>query len=265
MTYHALEFELIRKFSEGLYVDVNFNWNRHLLDVFEGNQENGLTPTDSFNRALDKGRTDGSEPILLTTNLVWLLPIGRGQRFLDLPSGLGYSVLNHIIGGWTVSNFTTISAGYIYTPTYSGFDSTGTGISSGRADVVCGSGKEERGGGFWWDPSCFRVPSTTGDATGEPLGRFGNAKRGSLRGPNWWLASSGLFKDFPLPLSWRETAPKLRFSFQTRNTWNHPSRGGLFGCNSNTTSGAFGACPLGGMPPYFTSYRQVWMTAQVVW
>src|SRR5207237_1097746 len=116
MTYHAMELEVSRKFAGGLYYQANFNWTKTLLDVFEGSQEYGLVPTDSYNRALDKGRADGSEPILFTTNLVWSLPTGRGRKLVNLPSGGGYRILNAIIGNWTISGTLAASAGYVFTP-----------------------------------------------------------------------------------------------------------------------------------------------------
>jgi hypothetical protein len=156
-----------------------------------------------------------------------------------------------------------MSAGYTYTPTYSGYDSTGTGISSARPDAVCND-QEQNNPTSWFNRDCYRIPSTTGDTTGQPLGRFGNASRGSLRGPGYWLADSGVYKDFPLNFGHRDNPARLRFSFLTRNTFNHPAQGGLFGCNTNISSGGFGTCPKGATPPYWAGYREVWLTTQFV-
>ena len=66
MTYHALELEVSRKFSRGLYFATNFNWNQNLLDISQGALENGALITNAYNRAMDKGRADSAEPILMT-------------------------------------------------------------------------------------------------------------------------------------------------------------------------------------------------------
>jgi len=263
MTYHAMELEMSRKFSSGFYFQSNFIWSKTLLDVLDGAQENGRTPTDSYNRSLDKGRADSAEPIIFSMSAVYDLPFGRGKRFANLPSGKAFGVLNQIIGNWKVSGLFLASAGQIFTPTYAGFDSTGTGISSGRPDAVCND-QSQRDETHWFNRDCYRIPSTTGTATGQSLGRFGNAARGSLRGPGYWSEETGLFKDFPLLPGRGESSPRLRFSANFQNTANHPHQGGFFGCNSNISSAGFGTCPKGATTFWANPGRTIYLTTQLV-
>src|SRR5712692_6016476 len=71
-----------------------------LLDVFQGNQEYGLTPTDSYNRALDKGRADGSEPILFTRISYGRCPSGADANspIFRPAEGIGFSIRSSEIG-----------------------------------------------------------------------------------------------------------------------------------------------------------------------
>jgi len=197
--------------------------------------------------------------------------LGRGQRFLNLPGGTGNSILNHMVHGWTMSWLITLDAGEYWTPTYSGFDTTGTGISSGRADVVPGCSKPtfQRPGNLWWDPSCFRIPSVDGttnaltsSGANNMLGRFGTAAVGSLRGPGFWLTENGVWKDFLLVPKLGDKSPRLRFSVLFSNTFNHPTRGNS--CNTDITLPTFGTCRIGSVPYFMNSARYTTLTGQVV-
>ena len=210
MTYHALEWEVSRRFGDGVYFQSNFNWKKTLLDVFEGSEENGLTPTDSYNCVLHRARADSSEPIIFDRQRCLGTPLRPCKKFANLGDGTGNSILNQIIGGWRISGLFLASAGQIFTPTYAGFDSTGTGISTGRADAECND-QSQKDDTHWFDHNCYLIPSSTGDATGQPLGRFGNAARGSLRGPGILGGGDGGVQGFSTVLEGRLLSPSRGF------------------------------------------------------
>ena len=95
-----------------------------------------------------------------------------------------------------------------------GRDISNTNVTSGRPDRICDGNKpgSQRSTDSWFDASCFALPAAG-------VGRFGNAGRGIIEGPErYWGVNLGLFKYF---LNLRETV-KARLQAQIRNLFNHP-------------------------------------------
>ena len=257
MTFHGFEAELHRKFAAGLYFLSVFNWNKTLRDVYYATQSDY-----AFDRSRDKGQDNQTEPLNGVTSLVYPLPLGRGQKYWNFSGGLGNSILENIAGGWTISNSFSWSAGKTWAATYSGFDSTGTGISGGRPDLICDnpnrsnvSPSRQTKDGYSWDPGCFRIPSvdgtknpTTSSGATNRLGRFGNAPYGILNGPGGYGTSISLFKNFLLAPAWGDKSPRFQFTTLIGNIINHDERvsGARRQCETDISSPAFGFCRFTG-------------------
>jgi hypothetical protein len=125
------------------------------------------------------------------------LPFGPGQRYLQTPGGLGL-----LTGGWQLNGIISIYSGQAFTP-YLSYDPTNTGSGGPRPDRVgdpynfsnapCGS---QQNVNCWYNPAAFAIPAL---APGQVNARdFGNAGRGSLRGPAFYNTDFSVFKDFKL-------------------------------------------------------------------
>jgi hypothetical protein len=149
-------------------------------------------------------------------------------------------LVRNVIGGWQWTGIYSFTSGDPLT-ILAGTDQSQTGNNLDRADYIGPTNEfgklvpsSQRGGCTgvkhcvpWLDTAYFAKPA---------LGNYGNAGKGTWRGPSLWDVDTGLIKNFyPMP-------SHERFSFQFRgeffNLFNHPQWS-----DPNTTfaNGAFGS------------------------
>jgi len=131
----------------------------------------------------------------------------------DAGKTLGNRYLSAITGGWTLSGITSFISGAPFTPSFSTTVAQNiTGSSDGPRITVFSNPRLDKG-----QKSFSRNFRT--EAFGlTPVGSFGNAGVGILRGPglnNWDMSLS---KRFPVGLGERRT---LQFRFEAYNAFNH--------------------------------------------
>lgn len=140
-------------------------------------------------------------------NVVWRIPVGKGQRFLPRAP----AVVDHIVGGWQLYWIATLESGKYFTPSFSGSDPSNTNTSGGRPDRICDGNlpTSERTINHWFDASCFAAP---------PQGRFGNAGANILQGPGNNLQNLSVAKTFKLTERF-----KFTFTAAAEDFLNHPN------------------------------------------
>lgn len=104
-TYNALQLELRRRFSQGLFLSANYTYSKVLTD-FEGSTTEISPLTTLRNSLVDKRRASYDVRNVFNLNAIYDLPFGPGQRWLS-----GGGVLGRIVGGWTASTIVRISSG----------------------------------------------------------------------------------------------------------------------------------------------------------
>jgi len=101
-----------------------------------------------------------------------------------------------------------------YTPYFTGRDISNTNVTTGRPDRTCDGNKSsgQRDVNNWFDySSCFSLPAAG-------AGRFGNAGRGIIEGPEgFWGVNLGLYKYFSVT-----ERLKVRLQGHLQNILNHP-------------------------------------------
>ncbi len=283
-SYHSLQTEFSHRFQKGLQVNSSWTYARALAD----NQgpgttnsslgfaaENGGTRASSIlARYVDFGNVYGTRRNRWNTTMVYDLPFGRGKQF--------GSSINRIadlaVGGWRLSNIFLWQSGPFESPyfpsgqgdpsgTGSGLNGTNTGFDGSHrdqaADTVAGVSTKpaSRSRYLWINPSGLTCPGypgwtpgtacTTGSGTGpvpNPIGRFGDARVGSIVGPGTVNLSSGLSKVFPINERFQ-----LRAEGTFTNVLNHTNLGDpnmnisspSFGLISNTIGSDFGGARSG--------------------
>ena len=105
-TYNALQLELRRRFSEGLFFTANYTYSKVLTD-FEGSTTEISPLTTLRDSLVDKRRASYDVRHVFNLNGIYDLPFGRGQRWLSNSSG----VLERLVGGWSASTIVRISSG----------------------------------------------------------------------------------------------------------------------------------------------------------
>jgi Carboxypeptidase regulatory-like domain len=208
--YHGLSTEVERRWARGLAFQVAWTWAKNLADVDEnaGRTEGGPTLEDAFDRSRERGDVQFSPRHRFLSNMLWELPFGAGRQFLNQPGPVDW-----ILGGWQLSAIYNYQTGEFLTPTFSGPDPSNTQTFGGVPDRI-GNGnlpEDQRSLNRWFDASAFTVP---------PNGRFGNAGRGIIVGPNRHAMNLGAFKSFKI----NERA-SVRFQATFANVLNHPNFG----------------------------------------
>jgi hypothetical protein len=159
----------------------------------------------------------------------WELPVGRGRTFgADWPGAL-----DALLGGWRMTGIFMASSGHFLTPTYNGYDATGTNILSGAPDLIGDPGAGDHTRDRWFNTDAFAFPgadpSDPRRTPSGPIGRFGNAGVGIVEGPGFWQFDFGLAKRLPVGAD----RVGLHVFMLATNLFNHPSLG-----DPNTTFSA---------------------------
>lgn len=98
-TYHALQVELNRRLSRGMFLNANYTWSKVLTDSPGTNQVRFDPMLDMAQPRLERARPEYDTPHAFKTNFRIEMPFGRGHRWTP-----ANAVLNKVISGWNVSS-----------------------------------------------------------------------------------------------------------------------------------------------------------------
>jgi hypothetical protein len=218
--YNALETYVMHRSRAGLYFTSSFVWAKSLSDVGGENGSSAApSPLNPYNRAADKGNVAWQPRLRSVTQLRWLVPFGEGRRY-----NVSFAPAKWLVSGWEMTGIVTISSGDFLTPSYSGYDATGTSITSGRPDLIGNPEIDNATRDRWFNAGAFMIPGADPSAPlvapRAPIGRFGNAGVGIFNGPGWWQSDIGLVRQFPI----YEQLKANLFVFGT-NVFNHINPG----------------------------------------
>ena len=214
--YDALEVEATHRISHGLYLNAYYTFAKDLANnqgdtpsSFAGEVNYGVPVANRFDLASDYGNVEGVRRQRFLLSGIYRLPVGRGQRFLDVG---GWS--NALLGGWELNTVTLVETGPWLTPSISGsFDQSNTDVenrgASLRPDVVSTDFYAGQTRSHYFNLAAF-APTPAG------AGRFGDAGVGILEGPGTKTVSLGLAKVFKVT-----EGVSLRFESTFTNVLNH--------------------------------------------
>ena len=96
-SYHGLQAEIRRRFSDGLYFQANYTYSRGFTD-FEGSQTSFLPLLDiDRGGVVEKRRPVDDITHVFKANAIYELPVGPGRMFLDYGGWAG-----KLLGGWSI-------------------------------------------------------------------------------------------------------------------------------------------------------------------
>jgi hypothetical protein len=205
--YNALSFKLTQRFGTSLNSLLAYTWSKALDDTSnirgtvgsDFSPQNALCPT-----RCEYGPSDFNIPHRFVASILYLLPFGKGQPFLDRGG-----IVNQIVGGWQLSTITTLQSGGVVNT--SSWDSGGTNFISNATRLNCNAGVDpvlpNQNQNGWYNPAAFSNPVA---------GTFGNCGRNTLRGP--WLGNEDISIVKYFPIAERKT---LEFRAEMFNAPNH--------------------------------------------
>ena len=212
---HGLQVKLEKRFSGNWSMLTSYTW-QHTMGQTE--EDEYLEPQDTYNLAGERGNNAPDYRHQLSSAWSYILPIGPKQRFWN-----GSGPVRWLTEGWQLNGIIAIHSGEALTPLLS-TDYTNTDSGAPRPNLIgdaynfsnavstgCPSTKQSIY--CWYNPAAFAKPAV---APGQTFAReYGDARRGSLRGPAIYNVDTSLFKNFTLTENW-----KLQFRAEAFNLFN---------------------------------------------
>src|SRR6185503_19251525 len=130
--YHAAQFTLRRRFSNGLGLSMAYTWGKSIdnqsVDPVGASSGGGLsttnsrTPTDIRDFRQERARSDFDRTHAFTAASVWEVPVGRGRKYFANASG----IVNQVFGGWSINTIYTRMSGEPFAVRSGAFTSNGS-------------------------------------------------------------------------------------------------------------------------------------------
>jgi hypothetical protein len=216
-TYHGLEFQVERRYTNGLSWQVGYTLSKSLdtrsfdpsLTIVStgSNQQASSTPFDIGNRRLNYAYSDFDRRHALQSYWTWELPFAKNAG----------PWMKRAAGGWSINGFTTIQSGRPFT-VFSGFNTFSSVVQSTANCANCtrdfGQVRDE--GGLQW----YFSPQERSSFQPVRAGEIGGTGRNFFRGPGSFNLDMALIK---------RTAITERFNLELRadatNLTNTPTYG----------------------------------------
>ena len=204
--YNALLLRAEKRFSAGLSLITAFTWSKNLDNISTGDAAGAPGDPGFQNQycfSCDYGPSASDFRRRFVQSVVY-----------DLPSFRSGSLLNTVAGGWEISGIFTYQGGFPVTPLVSG-DNSQTLTYADRPNVILGAPiflPGEKNPSQWFNPAAFAV---------APLGQFGNAGKGIIRGPGLVDLDFALLKNFRFA-----ERTNLQVRGEVFNAANHPNFAG---------------------------------------
>jgi hypothetical protein len=228
--------------SRGLFYRFSYTYSKSIDDASQlnGSSTMGFAEAlDVYNLGLDRARSDFDRGHVFQAVFSYMLPVGRGQRFLPSPGKL----VNGILGGWQLSGTSAFETGLPFTiETSSANAAIGESTRPNRiANGAETSGVGRRGIDYpWFNPADFPAVPQCASRTNCSPDQYGflpfspgNSGRGILDAPGLQNIDMALLKN------WVVTERKrFQFRLDVFNIFNHPNFT-LLDRNSNETGAGY--------------------------
>jgi hypothetical protein len=198
------EVSIEKRMTAGLSFDASYRFLRRFDDYSSGVQ-------DAADREAEWALNSGTRPHAVSLSYLYEIPIGEGKGLLG-----NAGVLSKVLGGWSVSGFTSWRSGnpILLTPQ---FNNTGGIVPYLRVNEVAGvsplapSPSAER----WFNPAAFSHP---GDF------ELGNAQRTypDLMNPSWQNHDLAVSKRVTISSEQSLELQFQSFNFVNHANWNDP-------------------------------------------
>jgi Carboxypeptidase regulatory-like domain len=206
--YNNLTAKLTERMGNNLTALFSYTWSKALDDqsAIRG-AGNEFAPENSHCRSCDYGPSTFNVPQRFVTSILYTLPFGRGQQFLNHGG-----IVDRIVGGWQVSTIATVSSGLPVETT--SWDSAGTNFAPPSARLNCTGISpylSDPTHDFYWNIAAFSNPL---------VGTYGNCGRNNLIGPHRINFDFSTIKDFHIT-----ERQALQFRMEMFNAPNHVELG----------------------------------------
>ena len=233
--YNGLSLRLEHRFSRALYVLNSFTWSNAIGDSEQAleyfSNATAANPQNIYNLGAERGPSSFDVKFLNVSSVVYNLPFGKGQRFLNNAN----PVLDRFVNGWQLTGINTANTGLpinVYYSPSTANDVTGLtaeyrGEAILRPNVSCTGGVNQSTA-----QSLLTYFAGCTFATPPASNPFGNLGRNAFRGPSFEDWDFAVNKNIDIT-----EGVKLQFRSEFFNILNHTNFGPP---NQQSNSTAFG-------------------------
>ena len=257
-SYHALQTELRKRFSRGLFLRGVYTFAKTLDDGDSLNQTTaGNAPglvSNPFDLAADKGLATFHVKHAAVVDALYALPFGRGTRFASSRSRWS----NAVVGGWSLGGILTVQSGFPFTPQLS-YNPSNNGDTRNpvrpfldptfTGPVVLGKP------GQWFNPAAFIAPPSAS-------GFYGNVGRDTYIGPGSATWDFSVLKEVTFRESFGLQFRAEIFNLLDRANFNTPN---LIVFTPPTATGNQPSGTAGAITSTSTTSRQVQFALKLHW
>lgn len=202
---HGLQVRFEKRSSHGWSMLNSYTYQHTIGQATESETPNADAIVQNvYNLRAERGNVAPDFRHQFTSAWSFELPIGPSKRFLSSTGPVHW-----VTEGWQLNAIIALYSGQAITPQLS-FDPTNTASEGPRPDLVgnpynfanapCGTHQTIN---CWYNPAAFAIPQPAPGQPAPPPGTalatmFGDATRGSLRGPAFYNTDFSIFKDFKL-------------------------------------------------------------------
>ena len=234
--YNAMALRAEKRLSRGLTLLVTYTWASNWDNLWGTSSQVYSTygAQDYSNPGAEYARSINSIPNRVTMANTYVLPFGKGQKFLGNPSGFGGHLLDQMVGGWQMNYEQIIQNGVPLSVTQTDLSSgtygtTGVGGNYQRPSLAAGmdphdacvSGSPQSKLGYFAGPTVERYYVNVSAFAATLPYQYGNVSRSlPCRAPGEDSASLSLNKTFKI-------YERVQFQFRAEalNVWNTPQFG----------------------------------------
>ncbi len=196
-TYHALQLEVTRRFTEGLTFNANYTFGKTLTNSAGEGQTNFDPILDLANPGYDRNRAAYDVTHTFNANMIFELPFGRGRRF-----DIANNVLDKVFGGWEVTSIFNIQSGdpFGLLSNRGTLNRDGRSLGRNRASSTLGNSgvRDLIGVGSNANGPFFLDPAMRSNFTNPAPGELGNLPRFGWNGPSQFNWDFGVVKRTPV-------------------------------------------------------------------
>ena len=209
-SYHAGQFMLNRRNSNGFSYQVAYTWSKSMNvggDGWFGVE--GTVPQDPYEPAAHGSYAVSGIDLrnVLSVNTLYEVPFGKGRAH-----STGNRLFDYILGNWQLNNIFIARSGQVYTPdTSSDVAHTGNGFTYETLKLVGDPNDIHRTPKEWFNTKAYVSPDVY---------TYGSAGRNSLRTQAYWDLDTSVFREFPIHNNWT-----FEFRAEGFNVLNHPVMG----------------------------------------
>ena len=214
-SYHSMQLSLRHSMTHGLQFQANYVFGKS-IDLGSDSERADYNKNQAFSSIVNAWNIKGNRGVSdfdtrhsLTGNFNYLLPFGKGARFISTSS----RVLNAFVGGWDLSGLVHWTSGL----PFSGTDGMGWGTDWATQSFALVNGNVASGGHHIIDgsPNAFSNPSAAYQASSTPPFAGVSGQRNVFRGDGYFSIDGSVTKEFSIV-----EGQTLKFQWDVFNTTN---------------------------------------------